>query len=55
MTREQMQTEIIRLYGFEHTVTIQFFELCEKLSDSEFNNKVLQTLVEAHKAYPVRD
>ena len=33
LTVEEMQTNIIRRYGFEHPTTIRFFQYCEKESD----------------------
>ena len=33
MTIKEMQDNIIRKFGFEHTATIYFFEECERLGD----------------------
>ena len=33
LTIEEMQTNIIRRYGFEHPTTIRFFQYCEKETD----------------------
>ena len=33
LTVEEMQTNIIRKYGFEHPTTIRFFQYCEKETD----------------------
>lgn len=33
LTVEEMQTNIIRRYGFEHPTTIRFFQYCEKETD----------------------
>lgn len=35
LTIEEMQTNIIRKYGFEHLTTIRFFQYCEKETDLE--------------------
>ena len=35
LTVEEMQTNIIRRYGFEHPTTIRFFQYCEKEADLE--------------------
>ena len=48
MTREEMGTVMIRLYGFEHEITIQFFELMEKLPENKYNNTFLKTIVKTH-------
>lgn len=43
---------MIRIYGFEHPIVIQFAELCERMADTEYNNKALMTLVEVHEKNP---
>ena len=48
MTREEMGTAMIRLYGFEHEITIQFFELMERLPENKYNNTFLKTIVKTH-------
>ena len=53
MTRDEMATVIIRLYGFENENTIQFFELMERLPENEWNNAVLESLVKAHLKNPI--
>lgn len=55
MTREEMATAIVRLYGFEHEITIQFFELMEMLPENIWNNKALEIMVKAHLENPVFD
>ena len=50
MTREEMLTRMIHLYGFEHEAVIQFAELMERDS---ITDDVLETLVLAHEAHPV--
>ena len=47
--REQLIDRMIRIYGFEHPIVIQFIELCERMTDTEYNNKALMTLVKAHE------
>ncbi len=44
---------MIRIYGFEHPLVIQFAELCERMADTEYNNNALKLLMEAHEEYPV--
>lgn len=55
MTREEMLTKIIHLYGFEHPVTIQFAQMCETMEDNDWNNQTLEILVKSHQANPVYD
>ena len=47
--REELITRIINIYGYENPAVIQFCELCEKLDNTEWNNKCLTILVEAHE------
>lgn len=51
--RENLIDRMIRIYGFEHTIVIQFAELCERMAYTEANNNALMTLVEAHEENPV--
>ena len=44
---------MIRIYGFERPLVIQFAELCEDMAHTEANDKALMMLVEAHEEYPV--
>ena len=46
---EELITRMIRIYGYENPVVIQFCELCEKLDNTEWNNKCLTILVTAHE------
>ena len=55
MTRKEMLTKIIHLYGFEHTITIQFAQMCETMEENDWNNHVLEILVKAHQENPVYD
>lgn len=48
--REQLLDRMIRIYGFEHEVVIEFARMCE--SDN-FTDKDLEVIVEAHEASPV--
>lgn len=50
--REMLIQRIIRLYGLEHPITIQFCQLAERWADNTWNNKCLQLMVEAHEADP---
>ena len=48
--REQLLDRMIRIYGFEHEVIIEFARICE--SDN-FTDRELEVIVEAHEANPV--
>ncbi len=50
--RENLIDRMIRICGFEHPIVIQFIELCERMADTEYNNKALMTLVKAHEENP---
>lgn len=47
--RENLIDRMIRIYGFEHPLVIQFAELCEDMAHTEANDKALMMLVEAHE------
>lgn len=51
--RENLIDRMIRIYGFEHPLVIQFAELCEDMAHTEANDKALMMLVEAREEYPV--
>lgn len=50
--RNDLLTRIIRIYGFEHEVTLQFADMCEKWYDNSANDRMLEILVEAHEEHP---
>lgn len=50
MTREEMLTRMIRLYGFEHEVVIQFSEL---ITNPQINDVTLETIVKCHEKHPL--
>lgn len=54
MTRDEMLTAMIRMYGHENKIVIQFAEMCERLDDNKENQIMLETLVKAHQEYPVK-
>lgn len=54
-TRENLLDRMIRIYGFENDIVIQFAELCERYADNAINDKMLTVLVEAHEASPFLD
>lgn len=51
--RENLLDRMIALYGMEQNIVIHFAELCERWSDTPWNNEVLRIMVEAHEASPV--
>lgn len=52
MTREQMLTQMIHIYGLEHEVVIQFARLVE---NPNISDKVLSTLLLVHQECPLTD
>ena len=51
--REQLLDRMIRIYGFEHEIVIEFARMCEEWLPTENNDKALETLVECHEENPV--
>lgn len=49
MTRDEMLTEMIHLYGFEHKVVIQFAQAMES---PYISDHTLELLVKLHKEFP---
>jgi len=47
--REKMLSRMIRIYGFEHEVVVQFAELLE----TDIDDQVLETIVKTHENYPL--
>lgn len=52
-TRNQLMDAMVRLYGMESRLTIEFFHLCDWWEENEWNNRALNILVEAHEANPL--
>ena len=50
--REQLADRMIRLYGFESPITIDFCRLCEEWADTEAHDNALATLVKCHEEEP---
>ncbi len=48
--RENLLTRMIRVYGFEHEVTMDFARL---LDESSLTDRQLTLIVEAHETAPV--
>ena len=51
--RENLIDRMIRLYGFENPMVVQFAEMCEKYPNNADYDNGLQLLVEAHEEYPI--
>ena len=52
--REQLVDRMIRLYGFENPITIDFCRLCEEWPNNEAHDSALATLVKCHEEAPQR-
>ena len=53
--REDLLTRIIRIYGFEHPITLDFAKLCENWAPGVNWDRCLEVLVEAHEDHPQID
>ena len=51
--REALIDRMIAIYGFESDIVIHFAELCERWSNTPWNNECLRLMVEAHEATPI--
>lgn len=47
--RKKMVDRMIKVYGFESPITIEFAELCERYADNPFCDVMLEILVTAHE------
>lgn len=50
--REELMNRMIRLYGFESPITIDFCRLCEEWSNTEAYDNALATLAKCHEEMP---
>ena len=50
--REKLLDRMIRIYGFEHEITISFAKLCETWDNTDTYDQALETLVKAHEEFP---
>ena len=48
--REQLLNRMIRIYGFEHKLVIEFAEMIE---NPNYKTEILETLVKCHEANPL--
>ena len=51
--REQLLDRMIKIYGFEHEIVIEFARMCEEWLLTENNDKALEILVKCHEENPV--
>lgn len=49
--RENLLDRMIKIYGFEHPIALQFATLCED-ADSATDDQMLEILVRAHEDDP---
>lgn len=52
MRRDKLMERMIHLYGLENPIVVDFCRLCDTLAVNDWNDKVLQIVVEAHEADP---
>ena len=50
--REKMIDRMIRIYGFEHPVVLDFCKLCES---AWMSDEALETTVQCHEEYPITE
>lgn len=50
MTRDEMLTRMIRLYGFEHEAVIQFSVL---MANPKISDETLEGVVKCHEEHPL--
>lgn len=53
--RESLIDRMIRIYGFEHKLVIEFIKMCEAWEENDWNNRCLAVLVASHEDSPVFD
>ena len=51
--RENLIDRMIRIYGYEHEIVLEFCRLCENWESNVWNDKCLEIVVEAHEAEPM--
>lgn len=50
MSKIEMLVRMVKIYGFEHPVTVQYAELLE---NPRYTHKDLETILKCHELYPV--
>lgn len=53
--RQDLVDAMIRIYGYENPIVINFCHDCEVLPNDEEHDKTLRLLVMVHEEYPVLD
>ena len=48
--REQLLNRMIRIYGFEHELVIEFASMVE--NEEAYKTEILEALVKCHEAHP---
>lgn len=49
--RENLLTRMIRIYGFEHEITIKYANMLEKVPQTPTDDRALEIIVESHEIY----
>lgn len=50
--REKLIDRMIRIYGFENPIVIEFCRLCEKWEDTNEKDRFLEVIVKSHEEFP---
>ena len=53
--REKLIDRMIRIYGFENPIVIEFCKLCEVWEDIEDRDRLLEVIVKSHEEFPQFD
>ena len=53
--RKVLIQRMIRLYGREHKIVVDFIEICKTWNNTDWNNKCLAVLVASHEKSPIFD
>jgi hypothetical protein len=53
--RQKLLDRMIRIYGYEHEITIKYAEMLEKFPPEEIYENTLRILVESHEEFPQLD
>ena len=53
--REKLIDRMIRIYGFENPIVIEFCKLCEVWANTEDMDRLLEVIVKSHEEFPQLD
>ena len=53
--REKLIDRMIRIYGFENPIVIEFCGLCENWEDTNEKDRFLEAIVKSHEEFPQLD